>query len=98
MRVRLLKKLALVLNGIDLTSRVVGEVFDCYDDGARLLVLEGWAEFVDPPPAPLCEVIPELFVDERPNLPFWHVIESHRNGKKDKLGSSGDGANRALEA
>ena len=95
MRVRLLKKLALVLNGIDLTSRTVGEVFDCYDDGARLLVLEGWAEFVDPLPPPLCDVNPDLFIDERPNLPFWHVIESHRNGKKDKLGASGEDTSKS---
>lgn len=94
MRVRLLKKLALVLNGIDLTSRSVGEVFDCSDDGARMLVMEGWAEFVDPP-APLCDVAIDLFVFERPNLPFWHVIDSHRNGKKNKLRSPDDGATRS---
>ena len=98
MRVRLLKKLALFLNGIDLTSRNVGEIFDCPDEAARLLVLEGWAEFVDPLPEPLGTVIPEVFVFERPNLPFWYVIEYHRNGKKDKLGSSGDDVCTALEA
>jgi hypothetical protein len=97
-RVRLLKKLALFLDGIDLTSRKVGEIFDCSDEGARLLVLEGWAEFVDPLPEPLGTVIPEVFVFEPPNLPFWYVIEFHRNGKKDKLGSSGADVRTAREA
>jgi hypothetical protein len=97
-RVRLLKKLALSLDGVDLTSRKVGEIFDCSDEGARLLVLEGWADFVDPLPEPLGSVIPEVFVFERPNLPFWYVIEDHRNGKKDKLGSSGDEVRTTLEA
>ena len=84
LRVRLTKKLALFLNGIDLTAREVGEIFECPDPAARMLVLEDWAEFVDPPPAPL-ESNHAMFVFEEPNLPFWIVIDSHRNGKKDKL-------------
>jgi hypothetical protein len=96
-RVRLLKKLALVLNGIDLTSRTVGEVFDCSEDAARLLVLEGWAEFVDPAPEPFWDDHPDLVVFERPTLPFWFVIDSHRNGKKDKLASHSDDADSSRE-
>ena len=47
LRVKLVKKLALVLDGIDLTPYSVGEEFACsYADGA-LLVREGWAESVD---------------------------------------------------
>jgi hypothetical protein len=87
-RVCLTKKLSLFINGVDLRSRNVGEVFDCADESARMLVLEGWAEYVDPPPPTLSETDPGVFVFEQPTLPFWLVIDSHRNGKKEKLSSS----------
>lgn len=97
MRVRLLKKLALFLDGIDLTSRVVGEIFDCSEESARLLVLEGWAEFVDPMAELFWDDHPDLVLFEKPSLPFWFVIDSHRDGKKDKLAPQGDEANSSVE-
>ena len=43
MRVQLIRKLADVLNGIDLTKVCVGDVFDLKTHHAVLLVAEGWA-------------------------------------------------------
>ena len=80
LRVRLTKKLALCLNGVDLTDKVVGEIFDVEELEARLLVLEGWAELVEAPPADM-----SCLANEQPNAPFWQVVDRHRNGKKDKL-------------
>jgi hypothetical protein len=47
LRVRLNKRLSLFLNGVDLTHRRVGDQFDCPDNVARMLILEGWAEPAD---------------------------------------------------
>ena len=44
MQVRLLRKLADVVDGIDLSGRVVGEIIDLPEEQADLLVAEGWAE------------------------------------------------------
>lgn len=46
-RVKLIKKLALVLDGIDLSPYRVGDEFPCSQEDAQLLVLEGWAQHVD---------------------------------------------------
>ena len=47
MKVRLTKKLAEMLDGIDLSGRRVGDVIDLRDSEARLIVAEQWAELVD---------------------------------------------------
>jgi hypothetical protein len=47
MRVRVIRKLAHQLNGVDLTSLTVGDVVHLPDRDAQMLVLEGWAERVD---------------------------------------------------
>lgn len=44
MQVKLIRKLAKVIDGVDLTSHEVGEFFDLPVAEARLLVAEGWAE------------------------------------------------------
>ena len=46
-RVRLVRKFALVLNGVDLSKVHLGDVVDFPDAAARMLVLEGWAEVVE---------------------------------------------------
>ena len=51
MRVRLTKKLADALNGIDLTQSRVGDVLDVPPYEAELLVAEVWAEAVPDDPA-----------------------------------------------
>jgi hypothetical protein len=43
MRVKLVRKLANVLNGIDLTKVSVGDVINVAPHQAALLILEGWA-------------------------------------------------------
>lgn len=43
MIVRLTRKLAESVDGVDLGDRRVGDVFEVPEDAARLLVAEGWA-------------------------------------------------------
>jgi len=43
MRVRLTRKLANVLDGVDVSPYGVGEVFELPDAQARLLIAENWA-------------------------------------------------------
>ena len=43
MRVRLTRKLARELNGVDLSNHEVGDVMDLPAGKARLMVAEGWA-------------------------------------------------------
>ena len=50
MRVKLTKKLAAVLDGIDLQRYVVGDVLNLSRHDARLLVAEGWAVPEQPVP------------------------------------------------
>jgi hypothetical protein len=47
MKVRLTKKLAEMLDGVDLSEHHVGEVFDLPEGEARLIVAEEWAEPVN---------------------------------------------------
>jgi hypothetical protein len=88
LRVRLIKKLAAVLNDFDLTDRSVGEVFDCPQRAGRMLVLEGWAEAVSgAPPSRPAIATPEDGSLENAQLSqsIWQLIDLHREGKKDKL-------------
>ena len=43
MRVRLIKKLAQWIDGVDLRTHAPGDVFDLSRSEARLLLAEGWA-------------------------------------------------------
>jgi hypothetical protein len=45
-RIRLTRKLASLLNGVDLSSFKVGDVVRLPERDAMMLVLEGWAELV----------------------------------------------------
>ena len=42
--VRLTKKLAALLNGVDVSALKVGDVLELPDSAARMLIAEGWAE------------------------------------------------------
>ena len=44
MQVRLLRKFAQFIDGVDLTHHAVGEVFEMQAPQANLLIAEGWAE------------------------------------------------------
>ena len=78
MRVRLTKKLADFINGIDLTYRHVGEIFACPEFEARLLVLEGWAE-------PTSDDLELPLENAEQSGYISQLIEDHRDGKKDRL-------------
>lgn len=47
--VRLTRKLAEVIDGIDLSGRRVGDRLPLHPDEARVLIAEGWAEPVPDP-------------------------------------------------
>jgi hypothetical protein len=54
-RVRLLRILAPLVNGVDLSAFRVGDVILVAETAARMLIQEGWAELVAepiPPPQP----------------------------------------------
>lgn len=48
LRIRLTRKLATYLNGLDLSAVKVGDVFYLPEEHAVMLIREGWAEPVDP--------------------------------------------------
>lgn len=43
-RIRLTRKLAAVLNGLDVSSLQVGDVIELPDSAARMMIAERWAE------------------------------------------------------
>jgi hypothetical protein len=52
MRIRLTRKLALCLNGVDISDLRVGEEVDLPERSARILIADGWADAVsDCPPS-----------------------------------------------
>ena len=57
--VRLTKKLAALLNGVDVSALKVGDILELPDSAARMLVLEGWAEPAERP-------APASFVTQQP--------------------------------
>ncbi len=48
MRIRLIRKLALCLNGVDISDLRVGEEVDLPERSARILIADGWAERIEP--------------------------------------------------
>jgi hypothetical protein len=52
MRIRLIRKLALCLNGVDVSKLRVGDEVDLPDRSAYLLINDGWAEPVNPSAPP----------------------------------------------
>lgn len=50
LRVRLIRKLADFVNGVNLTKVQVGDCVDLPSKDARMLIAEGWAELFDPHP------------------------------------------------
>jgi hypothetical protein len=55
-RTRLTKKIALCVNGVDLTHLHVGDIMDLDYDDARMMIDSGWAEIV-PLDAPLTHAV-----------------------------------------
>jgi hypothetical protein len=50
LRVRMIRKLAERINGVDLTKVQVGDALDLPARDARILIAEGWAQLIDLPP------------------------------------------------
>ena len=50
-RIRLIKKLAPLLNGIDLSKYDVGDILQVPEATAAMLIREGWAELVPDAPS-----------------------------------------------
>jgi hypothetical protein len=76
-RIKLVKKLALVLDGIDLTSHFVGEEFACsYADG-QVLVREGWAQ-------PVTDDEDRRIDIEPPSESMMGMIDRLREGRKER--------------
>ena len=51
LRVRLIRKLAERLNGVDLSKVRVGDSLNIAANDARILIAEGWAELVEVRPS-----------------------------------------------
>jgi hypothetical protein len=85
LRVRLVKKFAIVLNGVDLSRRRVGDLFSCPDRIGRMLVLEGWAEMVEQAQALALAPNGRELDNEEVSQTVWQIIDLHRDGRKDKL-------------
>ena len=49
-RIKLLRKLALCMNGVDVSSLKVGDIMELSEDRAQMMIDEGWAERVEPMP------------------------------------------------
>ena len=46
-RIRLLRKLALLMNGIDVSRLSVGDIMELPDSAAEMMIAEGWGERVE---------------------------------------------------
>lgn len=75
-RVKLVKKLALVLDGIDLTPYRVGEEMPCSLSDGQVLIREGWAQ-------PVNENGGRLDI-EPPSESILAIIERLREGLKER--------------
>ena len=85
MHIRLVKKLASFLNGVDLTHRRVGDRFDCSDAVARMLILESWAEPAETSSDRVLSKDLSPIANEEPSHSVSEIIDHHRDGRKDKL-------------
>jgi hypothetical protein len=84
-RVRLTKKLASILDGVDVSMLNVGEILELPDSSAALLIAEKWAEPIAEPNAdPVAELVADLN-DEPSNehVMTYLLLESH--GQPDSL-------------
>jgi hypothetical protein len=68
LRVRLTRKLAESVDGIDLSSISEGDCMELRPSDARMLILEGWAELLDPAPVEIpVEAAPEPATEITPS-------------------------------
>jgi hypothetical protein len=48
-RIRLTRKLALMMNGVDVSKLSIGDILELPEPAAEMMVAEGWGERVDEP-------------------------------------------------
>jgi hypothetical protein len=64
MRIKLVRKFADLINGVDLTKIRVGDVFDLKPRDAHMLIAEGWAEPMTPARLSNSPSIPQTTSDD----------------------------------
>jgi len=69
LRIRLIKKLADSLDGVDVADVQVGECVELVPASARALILEGWAELADPSPVEAPVERPSIELPKRETPP-----------------------------
>lgn len=69
LQIRITRKLAESLDGIDLSNVQVGDCVDLPPAAARILILEGWAELLDPAPVEAAVERPDHQAKERTKEP-----------------------------
>jgi hypothetical protein len=86
-RIRLIRKLADQLDGIDVSARVEGEVFALPDADAQMLVAEGWARpwTGQHSEVRFVSVVPErgaVAADYRRPLAQWRIKQNPRGHRR----------------
>jgi hypothetical protein len=77
-RVRLTKKLAAILDGVDVSMLNVGEILDLPDSSAALLIAEKWAE-------PIAEPVAELDTEPSAEHVMTYLLLERSDGEADFL-------------
>jgi hypothetical protein len=77
-RVRLTKKLASILDGVDVSMLSVGEILELPDSSAALLIAEKWAE-------PIAEPVAELDTEPTDEHVMTYLLLERSDGHRDSL-------------
>ena len=85
-RVRLTRKLASILDGVDVSMLDVGEILELPDSSAALLIAEKWAEPIGEPLAdPVTDTLAER-ADEPVDEPVMtYLLLDTSDGQRDSL-------------
>lgn len=81
-RVRLTKKLASILDGVDVSMLAVGEILELPDSSAALLIAEKWAE---PIAEPVAEAGVELVAEPVSEPVMTYLLLDTSDGRRDFL-------------
>jgi hypothetical protein len=77
-RVRLTKKLASILDGVDVSTLSVGEILELPDSSAALLIAENWAE---PIAATAQELVTDAVNEHVMTYLLLHATVAHRDSQ-----------------
>jgi hypothetical protein len=81
-RVRLTKKLASILDGVDVSLLNVGEILELPDSSAALLIAEKWAERVA---EPAVEPIADSLAEPADEPVMTYLLLATPDGQRDSL-------------